>query len=733
MKSIFLLICLIFFFLVNASAGEETGVVRGRVVNAEDHQPLAGASVMLQGTLRGVTTSAGGEFTISQIVPGRYVVVASMVGFKKYKSDAMEIGMTEGAALVISLEPSAVETAPVIVSASKREQFAAEAPVSVSVIDHQTLEDRHTVTVDDALQYVPGVNITQSQVNIRGSSGYSHGVGSRVLVLADGVPLLSGDNGEIVWESIPVLTIDHIEIVKGAGSALYGSSALGGVVNIISRPPAAGGQTTIRTYGGYYDLPSYASWHWTDDARTSGGILLAHEERIGNVTASAGGSRSVDAGYKENDFWKRWNVWSHLGYDFSTVQSLGVDFSYLSQRRGNFLYWKSLTDALQPTDDQLTQRVESDRWRAGLSYRTMISRDAFLNFRGGWFHSRWSDNIPTKFDSVGSLSTSDAATGEIQINDQLAPNDIITGGVTVSANKVDADTIFGHHTATGFAFYVQNEYSPVSALHLTLGVRWDIQKIASIDPFSRVNPKIGVVFSPDDETALRVSVGSGFRIPSIAEVFTTTEAGGVAILPNPQLRPERSWSYELGGLHNWTGDFSTEFSLFRNDLWDLIEPSFGDDGYIHFQNITRAEVTGVEAVIRINLLDGVLPAMVSYTYVDPEDKSAGGLLRYRPRHIFYASLRAHMRPAFVSVDYRYLSRVERIDDELVTLGIIKDGDLRVPISVVDVNAGIEWLLGGTAMSAGLHLKNLLRYYYSDFIGNLGPPRSVVLSLQAIIR
>ena len=714
-----------------ASGGEETGTLHGLVVSADEHQPVPGAAVLLQGTLRGTLTSASGEFSIPGIPPGRYVVVISMIGYRPYRSDSIEIPAGGDLRLPVSLEASAVETAPVVISASRREQFAEEAPVSISVIDRQALEERQSVTVDDALQYIPGVNITESQVNIRGSTGYSHGAGSRVLVLVDGLPVLGGDNGEIEWETIPVANIDHVEVVKGAGSALYGSSALGGVINIITRQPT-GSLTTIRTFGGGYVLPSYSSWHWTDDPRTSGGVMVDRQDRFGSVTAEVGASRNVDDSYKVNDYWKRWNLWGHLGVEISPFESIGLDASFLDQQRGNFLYWKSLDDALQPTDDQIGEHVNSDRWRLSLNYTRMISHDCFLTARGGWFHSRWADNIPTMFDSGGSRSTSDAATAEVQVNAQFTPGNILTGGISGSSTTVDADTIFGHHSSTGFALFLQDEYALLRDVHLTAGVRWDAEKIAAVDLFSRVNPKFGLVCTPDDATTLRLSVASGFRIPSIAEIFTTTEAGGLLILPDSALQPERSWSYEVGGSRHWSGGVTADLSLFRTDLWDLIEPSIGTDGYIRFQNITRAQVTGVEASLTLDPWAGILPVTVSYTYVDPEDKTANDVLRYRPRNVFYASVHANLRPVFIGVDYRYLSKVERIDEELITLGIVKDGDARVPISVFDLNAGIDWMMGGTAMSGGIHIRNLLRYYYTDFIGDLGPPQSIVASLQARI-
>ncbi len=711
------------------AAGAQESTLRGKLVSQEDGLPVAGATVQLRGTVLGAASNSEGVFAIFGVPPGTYDLIVSMVGYKKLQVGGVAVPRDRDSLLFLRLEPSAIQTAPVIISASKHEQEAEEVPVSVAVVDERALVERQTVTVDDALRYVPGVMMTQGQVNIRGTTGYSYGVGSRVLILVDGIPLLSGDTGEIVWESIPVQTIERIEVLKGAGSALYGSSALGGVINIITKPVGDRAETMLRTYGGFYQLPSYQTWDWTSDARTLGGISLMQQGRTGDVAYAVGGSRRVDDGYRQNDFWKRWNFWSTLSYNFSPVQSVTADFSILDQHRGSFLYWKNLNYALQPMDDQLSQQVSSTRWRLGLTYRNTVNDRLSLKMTGGWYHSRWSDNIPTMLDSSGTISRSDAATGEAQATYQVSRSNILTGGIAVNADEVDAGAIFGNRRAYGGALYLQDEIRSESGLLVTPGVRADIQHIAGLESFFRLNPKLGASYALDESTDLRASVASGFRTPAVAEIYTTTEAGGLTFRPNPNLQPERSWSYEIGIRKRWEDFLSLDAAVFRNDVTDLIEPSFGSGGSVQFQNITHAVVTGTEILLRASLVHGMIPLSLGYTYADPEDESGHTVLKYRSRNTFYVSAGTEMAGVRLSADYRYLSKVERIDDQLVYLGIVPDGDVRVPISVLDVNGSVDWTMGSAAMTLSLHVENLLRYYYTEFIGNFGPPRSFVLSLE----
>jgi iron complex outermembrane receptor protein len=134
--------------------------------------------------------------------------------------------------------------------------------MSVSTMDAGSISRRNIITLDDALRYVPGVNLTEYQVNVRGSSGYSRGAGSRVLLLVDGIPFVTGDTGEMNFETLPVGQIERVEVVKGAASALYGSSALGGVINVITKRIPEQPETRIRAFGGFYGTPSFPQWDW---------------------------------------------------------------------------------------------------------------------------------------------------------------------------------------------------------------------------------------------------------------------------------------------------------------------------------------------------------------------------------------------------------------------------------------------------------------------------------------
>ena len=178
---------------------EQTGSLVGTITNSETKEKIFGANVRVVGTLLGTTTNSEGMFIIRNLPFKQYSLLISMIGYETKTITDVGFKADINKELEIELNPLPVQTQPVIVTASKREQSIAEIPVAVSVMDAKEITYRNSVSVDDALRHVSGVSFIQSQVNIRGSTGYSKGVGSRVLLLIDGLPLLSGDTGEIIW------------------------------------------------------------------------------------------------------------------------------------------------------------------------------------------------------------------------------------------------------------------------------------------------------------------------------------------------------------------------------------------------------------------------------------------------------------------------------------------------------------------------------------------------------
>jgi iron complex outermembrane receptor protein len=542
--------------------------------------------------------------------------------------------------------------------------------------------------------------------------------------------MLTGDTGEINFEAMAVDEIERIEVVKGASSALYGSSALGGVINLITPPIPAEPATRISMFGGLFGPPSYGQWDWSGGARPQFGVAVSHARTVGDLGARLFVGAYGNDSHRRNDSRKRINGALTLQYAVSPSTRAALSVDIMEQPRDNYLYWRGLDRALEPPDEQLGARVSSTRAFTAASLTVIGSQELKHTARASWFHNRFSDN----FSVPGSWSLSDVFRGDL-VTTWIAANDhVVAGGVEGSYDVVDAN-IFGVREGWGLAAFGQDEITVTDQLTVILGLRYDVQDVDSLETVSQLNPKAALHYHPFPGTSVRLSAGRGFRSPSIAEAFTTTNVGGIIIVPNPALRPERSLSLEAGIKQALGPVAAVDVALFQSDYDDLIESGLNASGFGQFDNVTKARVQGVEIVASAALdersgASGGLSALLSvgYTYVYPRDLTTDDLLKYRPRHLLYAAATGAAGPLTLGVDYRYLSRVDRVDDALVNAGFIVDGAERVPIHVLDARASWATGIDGTVVRATFNVKNILQYNYVELIANLAPPRTYLLSL-----
>jgi outer membrane receptor for ferrienterochelin and colicins len=722
MKSVNLYFTIIYIFYSSIVLAQNTEVI-GRLIN-ENGSPVKGANVYIQGTVLGSATGNEGNFVIKNIPEGEYILSINIIGFE---SDDIPFKLFSGQILdlgIIVLNEKPLQLQPFVVTASKYEQDVQDVPASINTVTEDDLTYRNSITVKDALQYVSGINMNADQVNIRGSNGYSRGVGSRVIMLVDGLPYIAGDTQGIIFEAMSINQIDRIEIVKGAGSALYGSSAIGGVINIITKPISESPQLHLQLYGGIYPEPYYSEWQWSDETRWLNGMKFDYSRKFNNIGARFAVARDEDDSYRKNDWKKRYNFSGKVEYSLSAHDQISISGNYMDQKRGNFLYWKGLENALEPPDDQIGETIHSKRFYLSSSYRKVIKNDKFYKLNAIWFHNNFEDNIGPE----GHNSDSDFIHAEFQYTTKIS-NHLLTLGFSPTFNKVSSD-IFGSHKGIGLATYIQGESDWSEKWLSTLGARFDYYDMDKLGSDYQLNPKIGLVYKPYKGTSIRASTGSGFRAPSMAEAFTSTEAGGLPVRPNENLNAEKSISVEIGWNQVISEFIISDISVFYNRFWDLIEGGFykfEDMDYIRFENVTNAQITGLECTLNAWLIKNRLLSNVGYTYTDPQNLTSGYYLNYRPRHLFYTGMQGFLFNFCAGMDYRYISRYDRIDEDFGRF--INDYEERVSAYIVDVRLSTETKLANIPLKMSFQINNLFQYHYVDLIGSIAPIRNFVLTLE----
>lgn len=616
----------------------------------------------------------------------------------------------------------------VVVTAQRHVTAAQDVPVSVAVVKQEELASRSTLAVDQALRLIPGVSVTESQVNIRGSSGYGRGVGSRVLFMLDGQPMLSGDNGDIKFDVLPMLAIERIEVVKGAGSSLYGSSALGGVINVITRSAADTLAVAATTFAGVYAQPKYEGWQSSELKRRFASIEAGASGKINSVGILGTLAYRRNEGYRLGDDSYKQSGFLKVDLPVASMTKLTASALFANEDHGGWLYWKSLAQPLLPSDSlgAVNGRIHSSKANVQASL-VSVSESISHILHGNVYYTHFLTDASTKNGPLGPHSAAINYMLEYNLNADLTPV-FITAGVLRQYQTVYSD-LFNDHSGVSYALFGQGEWH-ISDLILTFGARADAIQYDTSDWLGRISPKIGASYQVSDEISLRSSFGTGFRAPAISERYIDQVFSGFPVKPNPTLQPERSYTAEFGGNYR-SQYFYLDGAVFYSHFDQLIEPSFVGAS-IKFLNITQAEISGHEEVVEYYPFgDDRLSARLGYTYVYPKNRVTGTVLEFRPRHLFQGRLSTVMNDLSASVDFRYISKYETLDSVLIRT--VPDGDARVNAYILDARVGYNLQPAlHIPMKATFEVQNLLNYYYVEIVGNLAPLRRYSLRLETVL-
>lgn len=705
--------------LFNPNIYSQVYSISGKVTDL-NLQPLSQVNLIINELSNGTTTDDKGNYKFEDLPPGKYSLTSSYVGYAAFTS-TFEIA-DQNLILNLTLIPQAVQTADVVITAGKYEQKKNELTVSSNIIESDFLRSKNISNLEDAFRYVSGINMTEDQISIRGSSGYSRGAGSRVLLALDGIPFYTGDTGETIWELLPLNSINKIEIIKGAASSLYGSTAIGGVVNVLTDPISETPSTIVKAFAGFFDKPFYDEWKWSDDLRAFNGVTISHSQKLKSFSLDAAITRLESEGYKQNDFYHKYIGFTKFEYSFSPLTSIKLLFNSLNKRSGSFLYWKNSMKALVPPDDSQGERTETNRYLTALLLKSALTEKLILETKLSYYLNIWNDN-----SDFMNESNSDIFRGEVQLTNFISDDLINVSGFELISSKVNSN-IFGNPNSNSIGAYSQLDVNLIENLKSTAGIRYDITKIEGLSDFSSFAPKVGFNFKVTDKIFLRSSAGWGFRAPSLAEVFTSTSTSGIIVKPNLNVKPESNLFIEGGVNYLPFEEWTFDAAIFNNELYDFIEPSVDpSDGLIFFNNVTRARIQGSEITSEFLLFDKKIILTFGYTYLWARDVNLNKTLKYRPRHSFISSAQYNFSNFHLEMNFRYWSRVEEIDDELKF--IIQDADKRVEVFVLDVNAGYDFNKLLLPLKINLIANNLLNYNYVELIGNLQPIRNFSLSME----
>jgi outer membrane receptor for ferrienterochelin and colicins len=695
-------------------------------------------------------TSAEGTYRFDSLSAGRVIVDVAVIGYFP-AADTVELSAGQTVRHDFRLRVSPVTLLPTIVTAAKRSQLLDQAITSVSLVSREAISARAVNTVDEAVDKAPGVQFINGQVNIRGSSGFVEGLGSRVLLLVDGVPANQGDRGGINWDLVPVDQVQRVEVVKGAGSALYGSSAFGGVVNLITRELPTGAHARLRATAGVYADPPQPVWGFRDYTGIQDGLDVSASYGQGSVRAGfAAGARHSD-GYREQDKADHWQATARGEWRPEPAMLVNLSAAWASDQYQVPEPWcasgqcadsglaaqpfriVSIGDSSHPSNRG--NRTRSDKgYLTALVTRTPSERIAW-SARASWLRTHFTDSYPNRRLSLGGPADSAIANRyglEARVVSRRDTGQIVTFGAEVTHSDVLSNVFSGdltratnRHSQDEYAAYGEAE-QVLGSIRLTAGARGDFLTIDGGGVTAFVSPRGGLVW-PTRTGSWRASVGRAYRAPSLAERFVTTYALGFRVVPNPALRAEEGWSAEVG--RSWIPMpwLHGDAAVFWTEAKSLIEPSVDSSLVIQFRNLQRARLAGVDLSVSANALVPGLTISLAYQYLYarelPHDTTPAGTmtpqrpLLYRPPHLLTLSADYTWRRIGVGADWRYSSRYERQDP-------LFRGDPQLGGKVLDLRA--SWTAG--PLEAHLKVANALNYIYNLAPRVLEPVRTTTLTV-----
>jgi outer membrane cobalamin receptor len=723
--------------VLGLNAAGQNSTIKGKVTDKTTGEPMAGVYI-IYGKNLGTTTDQDGNYNLS--TSGKLVITYQFVG---YESITKEITLTEGKTEVIDI-PLAMkvkEIDQIVISANRTEQRISELTVSMDIIKSSFISENHISDAQELINKTPGIEILDGQASIRGGSGFSYGAGSRVLALIDGLPMISADAGNIKWQYLPLENLAQIEIIKGASSVLYGSSALNGVVNFRTADATNIPVTQFYTEAGIYCKPKNRDYIWWETPTKFASASFSHLQKFGRNDIGISFNVLIDEGYRKLNEEMLERVSLKLKHFSGKVEGLnyGLNITAGNNVKRDFLLWEdSDSGALKQshstanefhgtylTVDPFISLKESDRYRHDIRMRIQSSTN------------RMPDSEQNNSDAISVYT-------EYQLWYRLFHFMDLTAGIMENYSKVRSN-FFGDHTGLNLAGFTQVEVKPLKRLTAVAGLR--LENYFLNDTSDGLVPIIrtGINWQAAEYTFLRASFGQGYRYPSIAEKYAATTMGSIKIIANPDIESESGWSAELGvkqGLQLGTITGQADLSVFMLQNTNLIEYKFGayteGVGFRAENNPRQARVYGSEIEFLLSGVFGRVSTEVSggYTFMYPVEfdiylqENTDTFLKYRRMHSVKMSSVTTWKKFSLGINFYVNSKILSIDDVFLNTPILIGFDEYWPehnkgYAVVDGMFGYQL---NDNLSLSFAMKNLTNTEYMGRPGDIQPQRNVSLRL-----
>ena len=702
----------------------QEGTLIGQVSD-DTGEKLVGASVIFRGDItRGASTDVEGNYQLKLPIGKQRLICR----FTNMVTDTFTVDVKAGAFIehdiILKSYAGISEFEEVEIRVGKFDRKPEDITTSIEIIKPKIIENTNTRSVETILDQTPGLNIMDGEPQIRGGSGFTFGVGSKVAVIVDDMPLLAGASGRPEWSFVPVENIKQIEVEKGAGSVLSGSSALSGAIRIRTKYPTDKPLTKVNVYTGIYNYPKDTSQIWQDRPSLISGATFLHSRKLGNWDLVLGGNLDYDEGYMGPPKLDPYIAQSYpdtvSNFSNEQMRSKRARINFKLRRRSKKL--RGLTYGING-NGMISESPMIFAWlndtsglyqgypgATFLKKQTIFNLDPFVNLSlaSGSKHKLRGRFLYTDNDITANQSNeSKLYYIDYQFQrsyEQLAGIEFI-GGISSSYTDSYAELYAGSGTPRNSILnvsgYAQVEKKMWEIVNISFGGRMEYfalnDTVTDIKPIFRASGSIKL----HQETYLRASYGQGYRFPTITERFIKTGIGNFGVFPNPQLKPETSSNSEvgikqgikIGGVYGYI-DVAAFWQEYENTIeylfgfWDISSPTGAG---FKFLNTGRSRIIGIDASFQgkadlnknnqLTFVLGynyILPKTLNpdkvyavdehpvnpkeYTYNNTSLDSSNQILKYRFLHNVKGDIAwNHKNKYEIGLSVKYFSKMENMD------------------------------------------------------------------------
>ncbi len=609
-----------YFILFGLVINAQTGAIRGTVTI--DSKPTEYAQISINSINIGTLSSANGHFSLENIPFGEHTVSVAYIGYKTVQKTVLVDQSQNDVNIDFELDELSLELDAIVVTGTKTFKRRTNSPVMVNVINSKTIENVQACNLSEGLKFQPGLrvetdcqtcNYTQLRMNGMGG-GYSQ-------ILVNGRPIFSPLTGLYGMEQLPANMIDRIEVVRGGGSSLYGSSAIGGTVNVITKIPRDNSYELNYTYQNIDGQ--------TNDNTISGNATLISEDGNSGVSFFLNRRQRdfYDANgdnFSEIPLINNTSIGSNVFFLPKDNQKLELNLSYINEYR----FGGEMVEDKPAYLAQQSEERTHDVWMMSADYQINFNRDnsSLITYIAGQNTSRdhYTGIIPDEdapeFDEfvtnppygVSEVSTVNVG---LQLNHRL--QDFLGGKNVLSfgaeyiyddvLDEIPAYRYLIDQTTEDYGLFLQSDWEIIPELTLLSGVRMDQHNLVDDIVFS---PRASLLYKYRENMQFRINYGGGFRAPQAfdTDLHIAFAGGGISrISLSPDLEPEKSHSISSSinydkPMENWIAGFTLEGFYNRLNNAFFLQP-IGQDQFgelFEKQNGDGADVQGITLELRAN-------------------------------------------------------------------------------------------------------------------------------------